>query len=185
MLVKLLQTTGNGKFEEIEWEKPNIGFEEIEVKALMTGVCRSDIDMMNGNFGPLPLSMQGHEGLGKVLEVGSAVDDVQVGDFVATRGEPAYADEYNADQGTYVSVPDAEPKYIIEPVACGLNVVMQEEEQFEKRNNKEARICIIGSGFLSWVVHQYLQANYFFKIDVIGSSNKELWGDTLKDTFEG
>ena len=38
----------------------------IEVKALMTGVCRSDIDMMNGNFGPLPLEMQGHEGLGEV-----------------------------------------------------------------------------------------------------------------------
>jgi len=184
-IVPILYTEGKGEFKEGEYELPNIKDTQIRVKSIFTGVCRSDIDMMNGNFGPLPLSMQGHEGLGKVLEVGSAVDDVQVGDFVATRGEPAYADEYNADQGTYVSVPDAEPKYIIEPVACGLNVVMQEEEQFEKRNNKEARICIIGSGFLSWVVHQYLQANYFFKIDVIGSSNKELWGDKLKDTFEG
>ena len=129
--------------------------------------------------------MQGHEGLGEVLAVGSEIDDVKVGDFVATRGEPAYADQYNADQGTYVIVPEAEPKYIIEPVACGLNVVMQEEEQFEKRNSKDARLCIIGSGFLSWVVYTYLKANYFFQIDVIGSSNKELWKDDLKDTFEG
>jgi D-arabinose 1-dehydrogenase-like Zn-dependent alcohol dehydrogenase len=141
--------------------------------------------MMNGDFGPLPLSMQGHEGLGEVLEIGSEVKDIDVGDYVATRGEPAYADQYNADKGTYVSVPEADPKYIIEPVACGLNVVMQDEHQFEKRNSKDARIAIIGSGFLSWVVYQYLTANYFFQIDVIGSHNKERWGKSLKDNFEG
>ena len=140
---------------------------------------------MNGDFGPLPLNMQGHEGLGEVLEIGADVKDIEVGDYVATRGEPAYADQYNADKGTYVSVPEVDPKYIIEPVACGLNVVMQEEEQFEKRNNKESRIAIIGSGFLSWVVYQYLSANYFFQIDVIGNHNKERWGKNLKDNFEG
>lgn len=183
--VKILHTKGQGSFEEGEFEVPDIKDNQIRVKSVFTGVCRSDIDMMNGNFGTLPLHMQGHEGLGEVLEVGSEIDDVQVGDYVATRGEPAYADQYNADQGTYVIVPEAEPKYIIEPVACGLNVVMQEEEQFEKRNHKDARLCIIGSGFLSWVVYTYLKANYFFQIDVIGSSNKELWGDNLKDTFDG
>ena len=31
--------------------------------------------------------MQGHEGLGEVLEVGADVKDVEVGDYVATRGE--------------------------------------------------------------------------------------------------
>lgn len=183
--VPILYTEGKGEFVQGEFELPDINSKQIRIKSVMTGVCRSDIDMMNGKFGPLPLNMQGHEGLGKVLEVGSEIDDVQVGDYVATRGEPAYADEYNADQGTYVSVPEVEPKYIVEPVACGLNVVMQDEYQFEKRNNKDARICIIGSGFLSWVVYQYLNAHYFFQIDVIGSSNKELWGNTLKDTFEG
>jgi len=183
--VKILHTKGQGAFEEGEFEVPDMKDNQIRVKSVFTGVCRSDIDMMNGNFGPLPLHMQGHEGLGEVLAVGSEIDDVQVGDYVATRGEPAYADQYNADQGTYVIVPEAEPKYIIEPVACGLNVVMQEEEQFEKRNHKDARLCIIGSGFLSWVVYTYLKANYFFQIDVIGSSNKELWGDNLKSHFEG
>ena len=103
---------------------------------------------------------------------------------MATRGEPAYADYYNADVGTYVKVPSLDPKYIVEPVACGLNVVMQEEMQFEARNNKDAKLCIIGSGFLAWVVYQYLNANYFFKIDVIGNNNKELWGDKLTTTFD-
>jgi len=183
--VKILYTEGKGSFEEGEFDVPDIKDNQIRIKSVFTGVCRSDIDMMNGEFGPLPLQMQGHEGLGEVLEVGKDIDDVKVGDYVATRGEPAYADQYNADIGTYVSVPEVEPKYIVEPVACGLNIVMQDEEQFEKRNSKDSKLCIIGSGFLSWVVYQYLQANYFFDIDVIGSSNKELWKDKLKDTFNG
>ena len=183
--VKILHTKGNGTFEESDFDVPDIKSDQIRVKSIYTGVCRSDIDMMNGDFGPLPLNMQGHEGLGEVLEIGADVKDIEVGDYVATRGEPAYADQYNADKGTYVSVPEADPKYIIEPVACGLNVVMQEEEQFEKRNSKESRIAIIGSGFLSWVVYQYLSANYFFQIDVIGNHNKERWGKNLKDNFEG
>ena len=183
MQSRILYTEGKGHFAEGTIEIGDLAPNEIRVASKKTGVCRSDIDMMNGNFGPLPLNMQGHEGLGEVADVGTQITDVKVGDFVATRGEPAYADFYNALDGTYVKVPSLDPKYIVEPVACGLNVVMQEETQFETRNNKNAKLCIIGSGFLAWVVYQYLNANYFFKIDVIGNSNKELWGDKLKDNF--
>jgi len=183
MQSRILYTEGNGKFNEGSIDIADINPTQIRVKSKKTGVCRSDIDMMNGNFGPLPLSMQGHEGLGEVLEVGAEVKDVSVGDYVATRGEPAYADFYNAEVGTFVKVPSLDPKYIVEPVACGLNVVMQEEQQFETRHSKDAKVCIIGSGFLAWVVYQYLTANYFFKIDVIGQSNKERWGDKLKKEF--
>lgn len=184
MQTRILYTEGKGHFAEGTIDIAPVTDNQIRVKSKMTGVCRSDIDMMNGNFGPLPLNMQGHEGLGEVISVGGNVNDVTVGDYVATRGEPAYADYYNADVGTYVKVPSLDPKYIVEPVACGLNVVMQEEMQFEARNNKDAKLCIIGSGFLAWVVYQYLNANYFFKIDVIGNNNKELWGDKLTTTFD-
>ena len=162
MKSRILYTDGKGKFEQGTIDIKDITFDQIRVKSKKTGVCRSDIDMMNGNFGPLPLHMQGHEGLGEVVEIGNNIKDVAVGDYVATRGEPAYADFYNAEVGTYVKVPSLDPKYIVEPVACGLNVVMQEEFQFEERNHKDAKVCIIGSGFLSWVVYQYLQENYFF-----------------------
>ena len=184
MQSRILYTEGKGHFAEGTIDISDVTPNQIRVASKKTGVCRSDIDMMNGNFGPLPLNMQGHEGLGEVVEVGAQITDVKVGDYVATRGEPAYADFYNAEDGTYVKVPSLDPKYIVEPVACGLNVVMQEEAQFEARSNKDAKLCIIGSGFLAWVVYQYLNANYFFKIDVIGKSNKELWGDKLKDNFD-
>ena len=182
MKVKLLQTTGSGVFEEIEWDKPAHNSNEIEVKALMTGVCRSDLEMMLGNFGPLPLNMQGHEGLGVVIQVGESVDGVKIGDYVATRGEPAYADYYNCRANEFVVVPSADPKYILEPVACGINVVMQPLEAIKKRAGEHKRCLILGSGFLAQIVYKTLQLLdiKFETVDVVGNYNRELWGDTLQ-----
>ena len=182
MKVKCLQTTGQGRFEEVEFNKPEPGQYEIEVKALMTGVCRSDIDMMNGDFGPLPLHMQGHEGLGIVTRVGMGVANTSVGDIVATRGEPAYADYYNVRIEEFVVVPEANPKYILEPVACGINLINQAKEYLQDRQgtHENNSTLIIGSGFLAWVAYHTMRINgYIFHVDVIGSSNKELWGDKL------
>ena len=175
MIVNVLQTTGNGYFTEVQWDKPEPTSNQIEVKAVMTGVCRSDIDMMQGNFGPLPLEMQGHEGLGIVTKVGSSVMNVKVGDFVATRGEPAYADFYNCKDKEFVVVPALDPKYILEPVACGINCIVPNFEEIVF-----SKTLILGSGFLAWVVYNTLQSNFKdMDIDVIGSSNIELWGDKL------
>ncbi len=187
MKVRLLHTDGNGSFKEISWDKPNISDTEIEVKALKTGVCRSDLDMMQGNFGPLPLEMQGHEGLGIITKVGDLVKNGNVGDYVATRGEPAYADFYNCRHNEYVVVPNADPKYILEPVACGINVVMQPLEAIKIRSGSDKRCLILGSGFLAQVAYKSLKLLdlEFESIDVVGNYNKELWKDTLKDTYTG
>jgi D-arabinose 1-dehydrogenase-like Zn-dependent alcohol dehydrogenase len=179
-MTRCLQTTGQGYFEEVEYNKPEPGQYEIEVKAVMTGVCRSDIDMMMGNFGPLPLHMQGHEGLGIVTKVGTGVAKVQVGDIVATRGEPAYADYYNTKIEEFVVVPEANPKYILEPVACGINLINQAKEEIEKRQGINSKMLILGSGFLAWVAFHTMRLNGFiYQVDVLGSNNLELWGDRL------
>ena len=174
-MTRCLQTTGQGYFEEVEYDKPEPTSDQIEVRAIMTGVCRSDIDMMMGNFGPLPLSMQGHEGLGQVTQVGALITGVKEGDYVATRGEPAYADYYNVRRDEFVVVPEASPKYILEPVACGINCIV---DDFKNRAN--TKTIILGSGFLAWVVYNALKM-YFprMEVDVLGSSNQEFWGDKL------
>lgn len=175
MKVKCLQTTGLGYFEEVEYIKPEPGNDEIEVRAAMTGICRSDIDMMNGTFGPLPLHMQGHEGLGIVTKVGFNVPNVKVGDYVATRGEPAYADYYNTRSGEFVTVPELNPRYILEPVACGINCIPSD---MSKRIS--GKTLILGSGFLAWVAYSALKSDYpNMTVDVLGSSNTQLWGDSL------
>jgi threonine dehydrogenase-like Zn-dependent dehydrogenase len=130
--------------------------------------------MMQGNFGPLPLNMQGHEGLGQVLEIGANIKGIAIGDFVATRGEPAYADIYNVRDTEFILIPEAQPRYIIEPVACGINAV-----QFKDRG-KDSKILIIGSGFLAWVAyHTLIKFERYTNVDVLGSSNQDLWGDKL------
>lgn len=186
MKTPILFTEGNGKFNEGTYDLPDINDNQIQIKSIYTGICRSDIDMMNGTFGPLPLHMQGHEGLGEVIKIGSNIADVDVGDLVATRGEPAYADMYNAQQGTYVLVPERDPKYIIEPVACGINVVSQCWDEINKRNKIGARLCIIGSGFLSSIVFQYLtHKKVLFDIDVVGNHNTDIWKETLLSQPQG
>jgi hypothetical protein len=182
MIVKCLQTKGQGYFEEVDYEIGPWAQDSIYVKAVMTGVCRSDIDMMLGDFGPLPLHMQGHEGLGQVMAVGANCVDVKVGDYVATRGEPAYADQYTVRAGEYVRVPEAHPRYILEPVACGINLINQSKDQIEKRQGQDdnTRMLIIGSGFLAWVAYHTMRLNgYIFHVDVLGSNNLDLWGDKL------
>jgi NADPH:quinone reductase-like Zn-dependent oxidoreductase len=183
---RILQTVSDGKFTETAYEIPSLTPDEIRVRSVMTGVCRSDVDMMNGDFGPLPLHMQGHEGLGCVIEIGANITDVNVGDYVATRGEPAYADYYNVRHREYVPVPEAHPRYILEPVACGINVIHQPLREIAERAGPGRRLLILGSGFLAWVAYNTIKLNHLdFEITVVGKSNKELWQDKLSNDYSG
>ena len=190
-MTRLLYTTGNGKFEEnLNYVLPPLQDNDIRVKAVKTGVCRSDIDMMIGKFGPLPMNMQGHEGLGKVVEVGKKVDGSIIGSYVATRGEPAYADEYNVRDREYVVVPSAGEEYILEPVACGVNCIMQPMQQKLLDKFKNPRIAIVGSGFLAKVVFKTLSILYphWHNISVLGRANPDYWsnnGIELQFDFDG
>jgi threonine dehydrogenase-like Zn-dependent dehydrogenase len=181
MRTRILYTDGMGKFVETGWVKPEIIDDEIEVKTILTGVCRSDIDMMMGNFGPLPIEMSGHEGIGQVTRVGKNIVDVKIGDYVATRGEPAYADYYNVKQKEFVRIPNPDPKYIIEPVACGINLIRQAQQEIDKR---PGNILILGSGFLAYVAYRTLLLDKVNNsIDVVGNSNRDIWDNTLQQTI--
>lgn len=183
---RVLVTAGEGTFAEAEYDLPPLTSDEICVRAVMTGVCRSDIDMMQGDFGPLPLNMQGHEGIGQVIGIGANIRNVSFGDFVATRGEPAYADIYNVRAKEYVKVPEALPKYILEPVACGINVVQQPLREIAERSGPGKKILILGSGFLAWVAYNTILLNHLeFDITVVGNSNRDVWGNKLTQNIEG
>ena len=62
---------------------------EILVKVMGAGLCHSDLSVINGSrVMPLPLVI-GHEGSGEVVELGSAVKDIKVGDHVAFQFSPS------------------------------------------------------------------------------------------------
>lgn len=174
METRIFYTTGNQDIIEDVWDKPDIKDDEIEVKSIFTGVCRSDIDMYAGKFQLLPKTIQGHEGLGVVSKVGKLVRNVKEGDYVATRGEPAFSDYYNCKYHMYVPVPLANPKYILEPVACGINIAKSLSSMVSDQD-LELEILILGSGFLATVV--YSELFYKGKYFVVGNANKDFWNN--------
>lgn len=67
--------------EEIEVGDPHVG--EVMVELGAAGMCHSDHHLVTGDT-PLPFypALGGHEGAGKVIQVGEGVTDVKVGDHV-------------------------------------------------------------------------------------------------------
>lgn len=172
MKTRLFYTTGKEDILEMNWDKPEPTENQIEVKNIFTGVCRSDIDMYTGDFQTLPKEIQGHEGLGEVTKVGKQVRDIKEGDIVATRGEPSFADYYNADDETFVIVPDADPKYIVEPVACALNIFNTAWGNI----TEDSEILILGTGFLAQVLYETIRYHGLEnEITIIGNANKTYW----------
>lgn len=56
---------------------------EALVKMEYCGVCHTDLHVKNGDFGEVPGRVLGHEGVGIVSEIGSAVTSLKVGDRVS------------------------------------------------------------------------------------------------------
>ena len=66
--------------QEVTLDPPKAG--EVKIKMGATGVCHSDLSVVNGTI-PMALPMVlGHEGAGTVEEVGEGVSNVSVGDHV-------------------------------------------------------------------------------------------------------
>jgi len=61
---------------------------DVRVKVHATGLCHSDVHGMDGTLGPLTAIVLGHEGAGEVVETGSAVTTLAVGDHVVLVWSP-------------------------------------------------------------------------------------------------
>ncbi|MFE6508209.1 NAD(P)-dependent alcohol dehydrogenase [Nocardioides sp. NPDC057767] len=64
-------------------ERRSVGENDVLIAIEYAGICHSDIHTVNGDWGPQPFPVvPGHEIVGRVTEVGSAVADHKVGDRV-------------------------------------------------------------------------------------------------------
>ncbi len=71
---------------DVELEAPKAG--EVRVRLGASGVCHSDLSVVNGTLlSPLP-SVLGHEGAGVVTELGEGVENLKVGDHVVISWVP-------------------------------------------------------------------------------------------------
>ncbi|MGG7567787.1 zinc-binding dehydrogenase [Rhodovulum sp. DZ06] len=62
---------------------------DVVVKVIGAGLCHSDLSVMDGTRGRKTPIVLGHEGAGEVVEVGSGVSDVKVGDRVIFQFAPS------------------------------------------------------------------------------------------------
>jgi alcohol dehydrogenase len=71
---------------EVELDPP--GPREVLVRMRAAGLCHSDLSVINGDRPrPLPMAI-GHEGAGEIVEVGTEVRDLRVGDHVVAAFVP-------------------------------------------------------------------------------------------------
>lgn len=90
MKAAVLRQVGDTKLEVRDDVAPiAVAADSVRVKIHATGVCHSDIHAMDGTVPQSLPAVLGHEGAGEVLEIGSHVSDIAVGDHVIVNWFPA------------------------------------------------------------------------------------------------
>jgi S-(hydroxymethyl)glutathione dehydrogenase / alcohol dehydrogenase len=89
MRAALMRNIGDQDLEiRDDIELVDVGPGEVKVKIESTGVCHSDLSVLNGTIPQPPPAVLGHEGAGIVAEVGDGVTGVSVGDHVIVAWSP-------------------------------------------------------------------------------------------------
>lgn len=83
MKAAVLKQIGDGDLEirsDVSTVSP--GPNEVRIRVRASGICHSDLLAMDGTLPAVAPGVLGHEGAGEVIEVGSAVTDLELGDHV-------------------------------------------------------------------------------------------------------
>ncbi|MFD4674498.1 zinc-dependent alcohol dehydrogenase family protein [Lentzea sp. NPDC058450] len=81
--MKAAVITGVGSVEVTTVDDPKCGPREVVVDVAACGLCGTDLHILQGEFAPTLPVVPGHEFAGTIVEIGSQVNEVQVGDRVA------------------------------------------------------------------------------------------------------
>jgi alcohol dehydrogenase, propanol-preferring len=80
--MKAFRLLAPGRAELVDVDDPRTGADEVRLRVLAAGVCRTDLDLVRSGGVELPVTL-GHEIVGEVVELGSAVRGRSIGDAVA------------------------------------------------------------------------------------------------------
>jgi 2-desacetyl-2-hydroxyethyl bacteriochlorophyllide A dehydrogenase len=82
-IVRAAVITGVGQSEITEVDDPLPGPREVVVDVAACGICGTDLHILQGEFAPTLPIIPGHEFAGEVVELGSDVNELRIGDRVA------------------------------------------------------------------------------------------------------
>ncbi len=172
-----------GSFSLADVPTPAPGPDDVLIKVIVAGVCGTDLHLHDGEFGPTYPLTPGHEICGEVVELGSAVTTLLIGDLVTfdntgscghceecRRAKPEYcttilAQGVNAAGGfaefvlasanRCFVVNDLDPEVAVftEPIAC----VVHGLDKLELTPG--AKVLLIGAGPTGLVLTQLLRAS--------------------------
>jgi len=118
---------GPGKVDVVDLPYPECGPDEAIVRNLLTGICGSDIFawQKHGPTSRIWIDEEfGHEGIAEVVELGSAVQGLAVGDRVFVNTDKAFRDTRRVSAAgafsNYLRIPQCEVGYSLLPVDADL-----------------------------------------------------------------
>jgi len=89
MRAAVLRHAGDTKLDVVtDAEAVDVGAGEVKVRIRATGVCHTDLSVIDGVIPANPPVVLGHEGAGEIIEVGDNVPDLAVGDHVVVAWVP-------------------------------------------------------------------------------------------------
>jgi threonine dehydrogenase-like Zn-dependent dehydrogenase len=137
------------EIDEIAVPQPGPGQVRIQVDGC--GVCGSNLPLWRGGpwfHYPIEPGAPGHEGWGRVEQVGAEVDGVRAGERVAFLSSRAYAEYDIARADSLVRVPATTEIFPGEALGCAINI-------FQRCNiEPEQTIAVVGIGFLGALLIQ-------------------------------
>ncbi len=72
-----------GKLNPFQYELPELGTDQVDIKVHYCGICHSDLSMLNNEWGMTQYPfVPGHEIVGEVIAVGSDVKSIEPGNLV-------------------------------------------------------------------------------------------------------
>lgn len=144
-----------GRFVLEERALPDVGPNELRVRAAVCGMCTSELDMFEGVPSLEYPRFLGHEVSGVVDAVGSKVEGFAEGDRVALYAEgKGYAEYVTVPAAWAVPLADETPfEYALgEPIACSVNGVRKTQPELNDS------VCIVGCGFMGLIMLQVFKA---------------------------
>lgn len=175
-----------GKLEPFEYEISDLSSGEVDIEVETCGICHSDLSMVDDDWemSEYPL-VPGHEVIGKIVEVGSHVNHLEVGDRVGLGWHSGYcmtcdqclegdhnlcsdaqativgrhggfADRVRAKAASVVKIPDALDARRAGPLLCGGITVFNPMVQFGLSPTE--RVAVVGIGGLGHLAIKFADA---------------------------
>ncbi|MGP9802562.1 NADPH-dependent aldehyde reductase Ahr [Rheinheimera sp. NSM] len=176
----------NAKLVPWQYEPGELGRDDVEIDVDYCGICHSDVSMLNNEWGmsAYPL-VAGHEVVGRISAVGSAVSHLKAGQVVGLGWHSDYckvcsscgsgdhnlcnkaqgtivgrhggfADKVRANAASVVPLPDGMDAKTAGPLFCGGITVFNPLVQFDIKPTD--KVAVIGIGGLGHIALQFLRA---------------------------